>query len=125
MSHNLTIDEFYATGKATSLEMRFLDAWFTHAPQDAPEPLCQYRYADGRKLEADFAWPESRVLVECEGGVTNRRAHGSVGGIIRDIDRCNAASANGWRRFRCWVGMLEDAEKRAEFVRVVATAVLA
>lgn len=62
----------------------------------------QYRYVPGRQFRADFAFPKQRLIVEVDGGVYSRRAHGSVGGIIADMKRTNLAAMNGWRvmRFR-------------------------
>ena len=62
----------------------------------------QHRYVPGRMFRADFAFPEQKLIVEVDGGVFNRRAHGSVAGIIADMQRTNLAAINGWRvmRFR-------------------------
>lgn len=125
--NNLTLDQFIASNKATVLEMKFLDAWFTYAPSETPEPLCQYRYVHGRRFQCDFAWvSDLTVIVECDGGVTRRggKAHGSVSGIIRDIERANFAASNMCVVFRCWIGILDDAEKAREFVEMVAKAVM-
>lgn len=74
-------------------------AWQIKAAK-LPEPVRQYYYARPRKLRADFAWPELRLLVEVQGGVWNRKAHGSITGILADIDRLNAATMGGWRLLR-------------------------
>lgn len=62
----------------------------------------QYKYVPGRKFQADFAFPVQKLIVEVDGGIYTRRAHGSVGGIIADMRRTNIAAINGWRvmRFR-------------------------
>ena len=65
-----------------------------------PEPETQYRYAPPRLFRADFAWPDHRLLLEVQGGVFNRRAHGSVSGVLRDIERLNVATLAGWRLLR-------------------------
>lgn len=56
----------------------------------------QYRYAPGRRLAADFALPEARLLVEVQGGIWTGGAHGSKQGILRDLERLNAATLAGW-----------------------------
>ena len=62
----------------------------------------QHKYVPGRKFQADFAFPEQKLIVEVDGGIYNRRAHGSIGGIIADMKRTNLAAISGWRvmRFR-------------------------
>jgi len=62
----------------------------------------QYKYVPGRRFSADFAFPVQKLVVEVDGGVYTRRAHGSVSGIIADMKRSNLAAMNGWRvmRFR-------------------------
>ncbi len=69
----------------------------------------QYLYTERRRLRADFAvWrqglPPSLVtrlcLIEIVGGVWQRRAHGSIKGIMADIDRLNEATLNDWRLLR-------------------------
>lgn len=129
----LTIDEFYASGKPTTVEMLFLDRWFTYAPTDTPEPVCQYYYVTGRKFHVDFAWLGSplTVLVEADGGIFNHKAHGSVSGIMNDIVRANLAAAHWCLMFRCHpgsnrkCGALNNADMAREFVEMVARAVAA
>lgn len=119
-TYDLTVDEFVASGKATKLEMAFLDRWYTHKTGVVDDPICQYRYAPSRKHRADFAWPGSiTVLVECEGGVYHHGAHGSVGGILRDIERANLAAANLCIVFRCNDKELRDAETARAFVHTI------
>jgi very-short-patch-repair endonuclease len=48
------------------------------------------------------------VAVECEGGIYTRQAHGSISGILRDIEKYNAATSLGWRVFRVTRRMLEE-----------------
>jgi hypothetical protein len=75
-----------------------------------PEPERQYYYARPRKLRADFAWPDVMLLCECQGGVWSRRAHGSITGILADIDRLNAATISGWRLIRVTPDMVKNGE---------------
>lgn len=56
-----------------------------------PAPERQYRFAKsmGRQFEADFAWPQFQLLLECEGGIWKRGggAHSHPLDIERDIER--------------------------------------
>lgn len=78
--------------------------------RDIPTPERQFLYAEGRKLRADFAWPEHRLLLEAQGGVYTRQAHGSITGILADIDRSNAAVLNGWRMLRVTPEMVRSGQ---------------
>ena len=60
----------------------------------------QYAYAHGRKLRADFALPEYRLLVAVEGGIFSRKAHGSVTGVLKDMERGNEAAIAGFFMLR-------------------------
>lgn len=74
----------------------------------------QYRYAPGRRLRADFAWPDHRLLVEVQGGIFRggskggRGAHGSITGILADIDRLNTATLAGYRLLRVTPDMVSS-----------------
>ena len=60
----------------------------------------QYRYVPGRLLCADFAIPELRLLIEVQGWVYTGQAHGSIKGILADLERGNHAALHGWRMMR-------------------------
>ena len=69
-----------------------------------------YRYVPGRKFEADFAvwrnkpaeWQDEPppfyrfALIEVQGGVYSKQAHGSVTGILKDDERLYWAFRSGW-----------------------------
>ncbi len=76
-----------------------------------PEPVRQYYYARPRRFRADFAWPsppELSLLVEVQGGIWGRKAHGSISGVLADIDRLNAATLANWRLLRVTPDMVKD-----------------
>ena len=62
----------------------------------------QFYYARPRKLRADFAFPDARLLAEVNGGIftKTKNAHGSITGILADIDRLNTATLAGFRLLR-------------------------
>lgn len=70
----------------------------------------EYLYVKGRKLRADFAWPAQQLLVEVVGGIYTGQAHGSVSGILKDIERLNEATLNGWRLLRVTPEMVTNGE---------------
>jgi very-short-patch-repair endonuclease len=95
-------------------------AWQIKAAK-LPEPVRQYHYARPRKLRADFAWPYVRLLFEVQGGLFTRRrgAHGSVTGILADIDRLNEATLAGWRLLRASTLMVKDGRALALIERAL------
>lgn len=65
-----------------------------------PRPVTEYRFAPKRKFAFDYAWPSVKVALEKEGGVFTRQAHGSISGVLRDIEKYNLAASLGWRVLR-------------------------
>ncbi len=104
----------------SDLEAAFLQCWHLLAP-DAPEPEQQSSpCVPGRRFRADFAWPETGVIVECQGGEWLRGRHTRGGGFTQDCERHNLIVARGWRVFyvtakmldtdpQKWIAMIENA----------------
>jgi len=90
----------------TDLEAAFLHHWRVLAP-DAEEPEHDACFHPTRRWRADFLWL-NRVIVECEGGIWTGGRHVRGKGYRNDIEKYNAAVAQGYRVFRCTAGMLED-----------------
>ena len=78
-----------------------------------PRPETEYRFHGERRWRFDFAWPTARVALEKEGGIyqgAGQRcsccrqpiggAHRSTRGILRDIEKYNAATALAWHVVR-------------------------
>jgi hypothetical protein len=61
----------------------------------AEHPVCPER-----RFRYDYAWPEHHLALEVEGGVFSRQAHGSISGILRDIEKYNLGAVNGYRILR-------------------------
>jgi len=72
-----------------------------------PEGQAQFRAVPGRKWAWDRAWPELRLLVEVQGGIMSSKVkgadglvrvmgHNSISGILRDHEKHNAATLEGW-----------------------------
>lgn len=67
-----------------------------------PTPEREFRAVPGRAFRFDFAWPESRLLVEVQGGAWGTKKGGKTGhntgvGINRDCEKSNLATLAGWR----------------------------
>lgn len=65
-----------------------------------PEPVREHKFHSRRKWRLDIAWPAHRIALEVEGGVYTGGAHGSVSGILRDIEKYNAATVLDWHILR-------------------------
>ena len=82
----------------------------------------QYHYAadQGRDHRADFAFPPERLLVEVEGGLYGKGApcrlcgrrpggaHGSVTGVLADLERSKLAAVAGFRVLRVTPAEVND-----------------
>lgn len=74
-----------------------------------PELAVQHCWAKPeRDFRADLAHLPSRLLIELDGGIFCSGAHGSVSGILNDIDRAQWAAALGWRVFRLSTKDMEE-----------------
>ena len=68
----------------------------------------EFTFARPRRWRFDFAWPETRVAVEIEGGVWSRGRHTRGSGFAKDCEKYNAAVREGWFVLRYTPGMLEE-----------------
>jgi hypothetical protein len=62
-----------------------------------PLPEREWCALTPRKFRFDFAWPSHKLALEVDGGVFTHQAHGSIGGILRTMEKDNVAAALGWR----------------------------
>ena len=65
-----------------------------------PPCVAEHRFHPTRGWRFDFAWVDFAVALEVDGGVWTRGAHGRGSGIVRDIEKGNAAVMLGWRVLR-------------------------
>jgi very-short-patch-repair endonuclease len=56
----------------------------------------EVQFHSKRKFKFDYAIPELKIAIEQEGGVYTKQAHGSVTGILRDIEKYTLAASCGW-----------------------------
>jgi len=94
--------------KRSSLERTFQ---FYCRALKLPDPVTGLRFAKeamGRKWEFDFAWPEHKVAVECEGGTWSGGRHTRGAGYAGDCEKYNAASLLGWTLIRTTTDMLNS-----------------
>lgn len=68
-------------------------------------PVAEYRFdrvaiGKPRGWRFDFAWPESKVALEVEGGVWTEGRHVRGAGFVEDMEKYNRAAVLGWRIVR-------------------------
>jgi very-short-patch-repair endonuclease len=65
-------------------------------------PTPEFQFDDVRKWRFDFAWPDVRIAIEIEGGISDRRPgrHMRARGYQDDLDKYNTGASYGWRIFR-------------------------
>lgn len=62
----------------------------------------------GVRHRADIAWPDHRLAVEIDGGIFDGRAHGSIEGILRGMEKSNLYAAARWHCLRVTPGEVKS-----------------
>src|SRR5579875_2148816 len=82
-----------------------------------PEPQREYRFEEhrgpsGRRAfyRFDFAWPEKKIAVECEGGHWTGGRHVRGYGFEKDCRKYNRAALLGWKVLRFTSAMIRNFE---------------
>lgn len=60
----------------------------------------EFRFHPVRKWRADFHIEDTKLLIECEGGIWSGGRHTRGKGYLGDMDKYNAATAMGYQVFR-------------------------
>lgn len=87
-------------------EMLLLQIRATHLP----EPVREFRFHEKRRWRADFAWPDSRLLVEVEGGHWTGGRHTRGGGFEADCGKYSEAALAGWKVIRVTSAHIKSGE---------------
>ncbi len=83
--------------------------WPAHIIPDADigTPFCldcigenYHRFQPTRRWRFDFAWPDRKVAVECEGGGFVGGRHNTGAGMEADMEKYSTAEAMGWHVLR-------------------------
>ena len=75
-----------------------------------PKPVREFRFFKSRRWRSDFAWPESKLLVEVEGGIWVKGAHTRGAHFTRDCYKYNYASILGYTLLRFTAGMIRNGD---------------
>lgn len=80
---------------ASKLEAEFILQLRAYQLMDGCE--LEFRFDPVRRWRFDFAWPEERLAVELQGGIwQGKSGHNTGKGLLRDMEKGNAAQAAGW-----------------------------
>ena len=60
------------------------------------EPVREHRFHPSRKWRFDYAFPDLKIAIECDGGVWMGGRHNRPKGYIKDMEKFNAAAELGW-----------------------------
>lgn len=88
--------------KASTLERAFMLRW------DGPEYVREHKFCPQRNWRFDFAWPDSHVAVECEGGIYSGGRHTRGKGFEDDCEKYNTAQVMGWCVIRLTASMIKE-----------------
>lgn len=72
-----------------------------------PGMQTEYRFCE-RLWRFDFAWPESRVALEIEGGIWTNGRHTRGSGFEKDLEKYNRAAIDGWTVIRVTTKQAKD-----------------
>ncbi len=92
----------------SALECEFIEAWRMYSDADAPGYTKEYSFHDERQWRFDFAFPDSRVAVEIDGGTATNGRHVRPQGYEDDCHKLNAATQEGWRILRYTSSMISS-----------------
>lgn len=75
-----------------------------------PEPEREFKFHPVRDWRVDFAWPGRKLAVEIEGAVYKIGRHQRPSGYMKDIEKYNELSHQGWRLLRYTTEQVIDGE---------------
>jgi hypothetical protein len=73
-----------------------------------PMPVVEYKFHDTRRWRFDFAWPDSKLAVEVEGGTWGKSRHTTGKGFEADCLKYDEAMRLGWNIYRCSGDMVKN-----------------
>ena len=82
----------------------------------------EYRFHPTRMWRADFALPEYKILIECNGGTFAHMGHSTGSGISRDYKKANEAAILGWCYLQFDRASIESGEAVNTIIRAMGRA---
>lgn len=68
----------------------------------------EYKFCPDRKWRFDFALVKQKIAIEVEGGIFIPGGHSTGKGIMRDMEKYNWATVNGWKVLRYTNGTIPN-----------------
>lgn len=62
-----------------------------------PIPVAEYKFCSTRRWRFDYAWVEQKIAVEQDGAIWTQGRHSRGSGVIKEMEKFNAAILLGWR----------------------------
>lgn len=72
--------------------------------------VTEHEFCKGRKWAFDLAWLPEKLAVEVEGGVWTGGRHTRGSGFVKDCEKYNTATLDGWRILRIHTGTVGNGE---------------
>lgn len=95
--NSMSVSQFKKEKRISENEIAFESALKRYGP-DLPAPVREYVFMSPRKWRFDFAWPDLKVAVECDGII--HQASGGRHNSDSDKEKLNAAAGDGWMVLR-------------------------
>lgn len=80
----------------------------------------EFQFCPSRKWRFDFAFPDYKIAIECEGGLAGGR-HCMVGGYLADMEKYNTAAILGWAVLRFAWPQIRSGEAIKTIIQAMAT----
>lgn len=70
--------------------------------------LARHEYDAGRRWRFDFAYPDRKIAIECEGGAFSGGRHTRGAGFEKDAEKYSEAAVRGWTVLRFTASQIES-----------------
>lgn len=71
-------------------------------------PEREFRFHPQRRWRFDFAWPDRKLAVECEGGIFSFGRHTRGAAYSKDCEKYNQSALLGWTVLRYTIKNLDQ-----------------
>ena len=73
-----------------------------------PAPVKEFMFHPTRRWRFDYAYPDKKIAIECEGGIFVAGRHTRGMGFAKDCVKYNSATVLGWRVLRYTTKNIQD-----------------
>ena len=73
-------------------------------------PESEFRFHPPRRWRFDFAFPDRKIGIECEGGTWTNGRHVRGAGFEKDVEKYNQAAIDGWMVLRFTGSMIKNGQ---------------